>query len=167
MTLALLLMEELRQLLAVVVEHEQANPRRQIAVAAVLVDRGDQLGQRHVAAARDLLQRNPERIFEADTGLVTGDHDGAFDHWRFHRSSPVSTRCWSSARRTLASRAASSLRSVLLRPWSRRLVAARCPSCWRLASLRALRNLTTSPIVTRPPLSNVTGKMMVRVPATC
>src|SRR3982074_3688425 len=139
-------MDQVVELLTIVIEHEQADGRGQIAVAAVVVDRGDQLGHRQVAAARDLLQRRPERIFETDAGLVTGDDDGAFGNWRFHRSSPVSTRWWARSRRVFASRALPSLRSVLLRPWSRRLVAARCASCWRLASLRALRRVTTSPL---------------------
>ena len=41
---------------AIVIEHEQADRRRQVAVVAVGVDRGHQIGQRHFAAAGDLLQ---------------------------------------------------------------------------------------------------------------
>src|SRR5687767_4927745 len=55
-------------------------------MTAVRVDRGNQFRKGHIAAARDLLQSLPECILEADTGLVTGDNDGALDNRRFHRS---------------------------------------------------------------------------------
>ena len=58
-----------------VVEHEQAERRRQIALLAVGVDPPDQLGQRHAAPLRNLLHAIPERLFEADAGLVAADND--------------------------------------------------------------------------------------------
>src|SRR5258708_16835341 len=89
------------QLVAIEIEHVQANRRRQVAVLPLGIDRGDEIGQRHVAPAGDLLEALPERILKADTGLVASDDDGAFDDRRFHRSSPVSIRWRSSSRRGL------------------------------------------------------------------
>src|SRR4051812_13355323 len=89
---------------AIEIEHEQANGRRQVAVLTAGVDGGDELGQGHVSLARDFLQARPESILETDAGLVTSDDDGAFDHPRFHRSSPVSIRWRSRSRLALASR---------------------------------------------------------------
>src|SRR5437016_12342317 len=80
-------------LATVEIKDEQADGGREIAVPALGVNRSDQVGERHVAPARDFLQSLPERVFKADAGLVTGDDDGAFDYRRFHRLSPVSIRC--------------------------------------------------------------------------
>src|SRR5262249_1741113 len=135
------------QLVAIEVEHEQANRRRQVAVLPLGIDRGDEVRQGHVAPAGDLLEPLPERILEADAGLVTSDDNGALDDRRFHRSSPVSIRWRSRSRRALASRLVSSSRSALLRPCRSRLAdAARSASC-RSACLRALRKLTIWPIL--------------------
>src|SRR5262245_61358361 len=73
---------------AEVVEHEQANRRRQIALLAIAVDFADQLRQRHVARAGDLLHAVPEGLFEAEAGLVAGDDDRTFDDGRLHDASP-------------------------------------------------------------------------------
>src|SRR5216684_5160407 len=62
-----------------VVEHEQPDRRGQIALLAVCVDLANQLGQRHVACAGDLFHAGPERLFEADAGLVAGNHDRSLD----------------------------------------------------------------------------------------
>src|SRR5258708_18872326 len=121
------------QLVAIEIEHVQANRRRQVAVLPLGIDRGDEIGQRHVAPAGDLLEALPERILKADTGLVASDDDGAFDDRRFHRSSPVSIRWRSSSRRAFAARLVLSSRSALLRP---------CPR--RLAGSTSLANLPTT-----------------------
>src|SRR5450759_4176744 len=131
-------------LCAIVVEHEQADRRRQIAMAAIGVDRGHQIGQRYLAAAGDFLQALPERVFQTDAGLVARDHDRAFDNRRFHRPSPLSIRCRSRSRLAFACCAASSLRRCLGWPWARRLLSARRSSCRFLARLRAIRRLTSS-----------------------
>src|SRR6516165_6221794 len=43
-------------------------------------------GQTKMMPPSNLFQSFPERIFEADAGLVTGDYDGPFDHRRFQQS---------------------------------------------------------------------------------
>ena len=78
---------------AIVVEDEQPDRRRQIAVLAFLVDRRHEIGQRYVAADRDFLKSVPESILKTDTCLVTCNHDGSFDNLAFHSRSPVSSRC--------------------------------------------------------------------------
>ena len=98
---------------AVVIENEQADRGRQIAVAAIGVDRGHHVRQRQLPAVRDLLQSFPERVFETDAGLVTRNDDRAFDNRRFHRPSPGSIRCRSRSRLAFACWAASSLRRRL------------------------------------------------------
>ena len=57
----------------VVVEHEQPDGRRQIAVWASGIDPGDEVRQCLVAADGDLLEPFPEGVFKADAGLMTGD----------------------------------------------------------------------------------------------
>src|SRR5215510_8773486 len=78
---------------AEVVQHEQANRRRQIALLTIAVDLADQLRQRHVARARNFLHAVPECLFEADAGLVTGNDNRTFDDGRLHDASPSSSRC--------------------------------------------------------------------------
>src|SRR4029077_7499827 len=130
----------------VVVEHEQPDGCRQIAVRASGIDLGDQVRQCLVAADGDLFQSLPEGVFKADAGLVTGDDDRALDDWRFHCLSPVSTRCRSRLRWALSLRDCVAVRSALVRPWAKRLPAAFCSASRRLARFRAVRRLTTSPI---------------------
>ena len=67
-----------------VVEHEQANRGRQIALPAIAVDLVDQLRQRHAAQAGNLLHAVPECLLEADAGLVPGDDDRPLDDGGFH-----------------------------------------------------------------------------------
>src|SRR5262244_4447969 len=149
------------QLVAIEIEHVQANRRRQVAVLPLGIDRSDEIRQRHVAPAGDLLEPPPERILETDAGFVASDDDGAFHDRRFHRSSPVSIRWRSRSRRALASRLVSSSRSALLRPCRSRLAdAVRSASC-RSAFLRALRRLTMSPI-----LHSMSRSGVMQVPRT-
>ena len=77
---------------AEVIQHEQPDRRGQIALLAVAVDLSDQLGQCHVAQARDFLHAIPERLFEADAGFVACNYDRPFYDRRFHDASPV-IRC--------------------------------------------------------------------------
>ena len=65
-------------------EHEQADCRRQVCALAVLVNFGDQIGKGALPRRGDFLQARPERIFQADAGLVTPDHDGSLDHGGCH-----------------------------------------------------------------------------------
>src|ERR1700745_2474879 len=111
------------------------------------IDRGEEIGQRHVAPAGDLLEALPERILKAQAGLVTSDDDGAFDDRRFHRSSPVSIRWRSRSRRALAVRLVSSSRSAFLPPFRSRFADSVRLARYRAAFMRALRKLTPSPIL--------------------
>jgi len=52
----------------------------------VRIDPGNQMGQTKMMPPSNLFQSFPERIFETDAGLVTGDYDGPFDHRRFQQS---------------------------------------------------------------------------------
>ena len=60
-----------------VVEHEQADRGRQVALLTIGVDLANHLGQRHAALVGNLLHAVPERLFEADAGLVAANHDRA------------------------------------------------------------------------------------------
>ncbi len=60
-----------------VVEDEQADRGRQVAVVTIGVDLANQLGERHAALVGNLLHAIPERLFEADAGLVAANHDRA------------------------------------------------------------------------------------------
>src|SRR6516164_10384096 len=76
----------------IIIKHEEPNGRRQIAVRA-LRDGGNQIRQGAPATRCNLLETAPERIFEADAGLVTSDDDRSLDDRRFHAqplSSPTS-----------------------------------------------------------------------------
>src|SRR5271156_36500 len=110
------------------------------------VDGGDQVGQRHMTADRDILQPPPESVLKTDAGLVSGDDDRALDDWRLHCPSPLSTRCWSRSLWALSLADRVWVRSALVRPWTRRLAAADCSDSRRFCRLRALRRLTMSPI---------------------
>src|SRR5262249_44573555 len=97
---------------AIMIEHEEADRRRQIALVARGVDSGDELRKRSVADRGYLLQRIPERVLEADAGLVTGNDDRAFDHRAFHASSPVLRRRPSRSRARLIFSALTNSRSA-------------------------------------------------------
>ena len=62
------------------IEHEQPDGRREITLLPIGVDRGDQIGQGHIAVVGDFLEALPERIFETDARLVAPDNDGSLDH---------------------------------------------------------------------------------------
>src|SRR5262249_32479871 len=81
-----------RNLVAEMREDEEANGGRQVAVLPGRVDGRNDLGQGHAARPGDFLQRLPERVFEANAGLVTGNDDRALDDRGFHFSSPVARR---------------------------------------------------------------------------
>ena len=69
-----------RNLLAIEVEHKQADRRGQVAAAPPLrIDRGDELRQGHTVRSRALLEALPEFIFEAHAGAMAIDKDGTFD----------------------------------------------------------------------------------------
>src|SRR5262245_46966285 len=134
------------QLVAIEIEHKQTDRRRQVAVLSLGINRGDEIRQGHVAPVGDLLEAPPERILEADTGLVASDDDGALDDRRFHRSSPLSIRWRSRSRRALASRLVSSSRSAWLRPWRSRLADALRSAGCRPAFLRAAHPALDEPL---------------------
>src|SRR6516165_41493 len=76
----------------IIIQHEDADGRGQIAAASRAIDRSDQFGQALPPQLRDLFQRGPERIFDADAGLVARDHNRALDHRRFHSAVPIASR---------------------------------------------------------------------------
>jgi hypothetical protein len=47
---------------------------------SLAIDRSDKVGQCHATISRDFLQASPKRILKADTRLVSGDDDRAFDN---------------------------------------------------------------------------------------
>jgi len=59
------------------IKDEEANSRRQIAVPPIRVDFGDKVRYSLIALVRDLLQRTPERIFEAHAGPMATDSNRA------------------------------------------------------------------------------------------
>ena len=139
------------------IEHEQANGRGKIAMAAIGVDAGHQIGQGDSrppaisfrpfqnASSRLTLVLCPAMTIER---LTTGDFIGRL----LFRSGAVRDRGWLSPGVPL--RAFSSL---LWLPLDWRLAAASRSSCCRLARLRAVRRLTTQPCRA----STVTGYMGV------
>ena len=58
------------RLATIVFQHEQPERRREITVLALLIDATDQLRQRDVAVASDLLQRGPEIILKTHACLA-------------------------------------------------------------------------------------------------
>src|ERR1700738_2607524 len=136
---------------AKIVQHEETNRRRQIALLAVAVDLAHQFGQRHVSQSRNFLHAIPERLFEADAGFVTGDHDRAFHHGRFHDASSPSMRCWSSTSLARVVRRSSRTRSDLVRPNRARLASACFADCSRSVRFLNRSRLTTSPMSTPHP----------------
>jgi hypothetical protein len=57
-------------------------------VIPICVNRADQLPQDHASLAGDFLQAVPERIFNADAGLVSCNDNRALRNRRLHRFSP-------------------------------------------------------------------------------
>jgi hypothetical protein len=77
------LLGRILSVVAGVLEHEQPNRRRQIAMLALGVDGTHELRQVDMAIVRDPSECVPKDVFKADTGLVTAHHQGSFDHTRF------------------------------------------------------------------------------------
>ena len=65
-------------------EHEQPNCGRQVSETALPVNRGEQLRNRFASVVRDVFERTPKRVLEADAGLMAIDHNGSFHDCRFH-----------------------------------------------------------------------------------
>lgn len=66
------------------IEHEQPEGRRKIAVLALSIDAGYQIGQRRAAALGDFLQALPKGVLKADARLVPREDNGPLNDWRFH-----------------------------------------------------------------------------------
>src|SRR5258708_6019153 len=132
---------------AEIMREEEGDWGREIALLAVAVDLADQFGQRHVALSRNLFHAIPERLFEADAGLVAGDHDRALHYRRFHDASSPSIRCWSSKSFACLARCSSRARSDLVRPNCNRLASACFADCVRSARFLNRFRLTTSPLL--------------------
>jgi hypothetical protein len=65
---------------AIEVEDEQPDGRRQIGVLSPGVDLLDQIGQSHAETGCDFLERCPEGVLQTDARLVAGKRYGAFDN---------------------------------------------------------------------------------------
>src|SRR5262245_60133051 len=66
----------------IVVENKQTDRRRQIGVLAPLVDHRDKACDWDALGGGDLLKRLPERIFQTDAALTSGNLDRPFDNQR-------------------------------------------------------------------------------------
>jgi hypothetical protein len=67
-----------------VVEHEEANGGRQIAVLPLPIDRCHQFGQSQVPLPGNGLQTTPKFVFKADARLVAANNDRTLDNRRLH-----------------------------------------------------------------------------------
>jgi hypothetical protein len=65
---------------AVMVENENPNGGRKIALLPRSIKRSDEIRSRHLSTARDLLEARPEVVLKADARLVTAYHDGSLFH---------------------------------------------------------------------------------------
>src|SRR5262249_33338820 len=72
-------------LLTIVVENEQTDSRRQVAVLAFVVNFENKFFNRNLPNGCDLLERIPEGVFEAHTSLAAVDLHRSFNNWRFHQ----------------------------------------------------------------------------------
>jgi hypothetical protein len=63
------------------VENENPNGGREIAVPPRSIKRSDEVRYRHLTTARDLLEARPEGTLKADACLVTAYDDRAFFHY--------------------------------------------------------------------------------------
>jgi hypothetical protein len=84
--------QAIKNLIAIEVEHEKADRRRQVGVLAIGVDPSNEIGQRHLTNSGNLLQRIPELILKTDTGFMPANDDRAFSDRRFHGMSPHAAR---------------------------------------------------------------------------
>jgi hypothetical protein len=62
------------------VENEDPNGGREIAVLSRSIKRSDEVRSRHLTAARDLLEARPEVVLKADARLVMAYDDGSLFH---------------------------------------------------------------------------------------
>src|SRR5688572_19140473 len=106
------------------IEHEQSDRRRQVAVQAFGIDGSHQIGEGHVPIVGDILESLPERVLKTDAGLGIGDHNRSFGNRELHRRSPGSIRWLSSVWRSLSRSAAVSARCRLEAPLAWRFSAA-------------------------------------------
>ena len=61
---------------------QKADRRRQVAVLSVSIDLGYQVLHGHLISMSDVLEAGPERLFDADTSVMTVDHDRALSNWQ-------------------------------------------------------------------------------------
>jgi hypothetical protein len=66
-------------------ENKQPNGGGQVGVQSPNIDVGNKAGECSLVFSPDLLEAVPELIFKADTGLVPGYYNRAFDEWGMHR----------------------------------------------------------------------------------
>ena len=65
----------LPSLFLVVLKHEQPDRGGEVRCLSVFVDLGKQTGTGSLTRSGDLLQAGPERVLQADAGLVSADND--------------------------------------------------------------------------------------------
>jgi hypothetical protein len=63
------------------VENENPNGGREIAVLPRSIKRSDEVRYLHLSTARDLPEAHPEVIFKADACLVMAYDDRSLFHW--------------------------------------------------------------------------------------
>src|SRR5215475_11783495 len=63
---------------AIMVENENPNGGREIAVPPRSIKRSDEVRDRHLASARDLPEAHPEVVLKADARLATAYDDRCF-----------------------------------------------------------------------------------------
>ena len=73
---------------AKLIENEKPDGGRKISITRPVSDVADKLGECFVAMLSDVLQPDPECIFQADAGLASRNHDGTFHDRRSHYCLP-------------------------------------------------------------------------------
>jgi N-dimethylarginine dimethylaminohydrolase len=73
-----------------VIENEQADSRRQVALLALSINFKSKFFDRNILMGSDFFERGPKRVFQADTGLTAVDLHRSLNNWRF-RHQPLAT----------------------------------------------------------------------------
>jgi len=74
-------------LLTIVIENEQADRRRQVALLALSVNLKSKFFDRSISMSSDFLKRGPKRVFQADTSLPAVDLHRSLNDRRFRHQS--------------------------------------------------------------------------------
>jgi len=74
-------------LLTIMIENEQADRRRQVALLALSVNFKSKFFDRSISISSDFLERGPKRVFQADTSLSAIDLHRSLNNRRFRHQS--------------------------------------------------------------------------------